>query len=148
MLLPLLRGLFPILRRCIGTLASTAAGSTRHQSLVRGAGFPRVGPTAPPERPQQNQEGSESLLGAEFAHVVSGGRLVRGAGMMSRACSHHRLSSLHLPDLVKEDDYLESVLGSPDKGHQLAASNPLRCPSLPISVSSRRRHADAESHQM
>mmetsp|Transcript_10132 Transcript_10132/g.30353 ORF Transcript_10132/g.30353 Transcript_10132/m.30353 type:complete len:836 (-) Transcript_10132:2926-5433(-) len=54
--------------------------------------------------------------------------------MMSRACSHHRLSSLHLPDLVKEDDYLESVLGSPDKGHQLAASNPLRCPSLPISL--------------
>ncbi len=74
-------------------------------------------------------------MGEEVAHVVTGGRKLRAAGMLSRACSHHRLSSLHLPDLAKDEHAVEACVGSPDKGHQLAGSNPPRCPSLPISVS-------------
>lgn len=95
---------------------------------------PGVITTAPTERPPQIQEDVEAFADAEVAHVVSGGRLVRGIGMLNRACSHHRLSLLHLPDLAKDDDFAGCGLGSPDKGHQVAACNPLRYPSLPSSV--------------
>ena len=111
--------------------ACEACDSLLHQPC---GSAPGLKTTAPTERPLQIQEDVESLGDAEVAHVVSGGRLVRGVGMLNRACSHHRLSSLHLPDLAKEDDFAGCGLGSPDKGHQVAACNPLRYPSLPISV--------------